>query len=311
MIYYRNAADMMNSVFSNLYKISGKIDLVVGVPRSGLLAASIIATYLHLPLVDVDDFLAGKIFKAGQRLTINQEKLFGKERLKVLVVDDSLSTGTQMRSVKSSVESSHVKHDIYYGAIYVVPGMENLLDFWCEIVPQPRYFQWNIYNSDIIPHSCVDIDGVLCRDPSSQENDDGENYVRFLKSVESKIIPSIKIGWLVTCRLEKYRSLTEEWLCNNKIAYDKLIMLDLPSKEARLKANIHSYFKARVYKETSAKLFIESSASQAEEVAKFTNKYTYCSETGEMLHYPTLISTSRKSLLDKIRYFRNKLLQTL
>ena len=38
--------------------------------------------------------------------------------------------------------------------------------------------------------SCLDIDGVLCRDPSPEENDDGPRYEKFLTETNPLVIPT-------------------------------------------------------------------------------------------------------------------------
>jgi len=41
-------------------------------------------------------------------------------------------------------------------------------------------FEWNALHHSNPERFCVDIDGVLCRDPTEAENDDGESYLEFL-----------------------------------------------------------------------------------------------------------------------------------
>ncbi len=130
---------------------------------------------------------------------------------------------------------------------------------------------------------CVDIDGVLCVDPTEEENDDGKKYESFLSNAAPLIIPTKRIGNLVTCRLEKYRALTKEWLTRHGVRYDKLYMLDLPNKKARLTADCHAKYKAKIYKDLGAPFFIESSLRQAVDIAKFSGKQVLCMETGEMV----------------------------
>lgn len=94
----------------------------------------------------------------------------------------------------------------------------------------------------------MDIDGVLCVDPTPEENDDGPRYREFLLNAQPLFIPRTEVGTLVTSRLEKYRPETMAWLKKNHVKYDKLVMLDLPNKEARQRANCHASFKAKEYK---------------------------------------------------------------
>ena len=91
------------------------------------------------------------------------------------------------------------------------------IDYFYRYLPLPRIFEWNLFHHPILEQTCVDIDGVLCNDPEESENDDGPKYEQFLRTVKPIYIPTKEIGWLVTCRLEKYRELTAEWLERNSV----------------------------------------------------------------------------------------------
>lgn len=55
-IEYRSIVDMNNIIVKNLQKLPHDIDLVVGIPRSGMLPANLIALYLNKPFTDIDSF---------------------------------------------------------------------------------------------------------------------------------------------------------------------------------------------------------------------------------------------------------------
>ncbi|MDR1591400.1 MAG: FkbM family methyltransferase [Prevotellaceae bacterium] len=145
-------------------------------------------------------------------------------------------------------------------------------------------FQWNYMNHGYIEQSCFDIDGVLCVDPTEEENDDGDKYRRFILNAKPLYIPHYNIYALVTSRLEKYRKETEEWLKKNNVQYKHLYMLDLSSKEERIRLNAHAKFKAEIYRRLDdTVLFYESNLSQAHEIAKITQKAVFCVETDELI----------------------------
>ena len=158
-----------------------------------------------------------------------------------------------------------------------------MVDYYFESVSLPRYFQWNILNHTVLEKSCFDIDGVLCVDPTSEQNDDGPKYRDFILNAEPLYIPKAKIGVLVTSRLEKYRSETEEWLRKNNVKYNKLVMLDLPDMKARQRANNHAAHKAGTYINSEYNLFFESALSQAIEINRITGKPVFCTENFEMI----------------------------
>ena len=60
-------------------------------------------------------------------------------------------------------------------------------------------------------------------------------------------------------------------------------MLNLPSKEERIKQKIHSKFKAEQYKKlTDTVLFIESNPQQAREIALLSGKTVMCVANDEI-----------------------------
>ena len=86
------------------------------------------------------------------------------------------------------------------------------------------------------------------------------------------------------------------WLKKNHVKYDKLVMLDLPNKEARQRANCHASFKAKEYKlSTTYKLFVESSLQQAIEINRLTKKPVLCTETFQMIYDSKSIYYNLKS----------------
>jgi uncharacterized HAD superfamily protein/hypoxanthine phosphoribosyltransferase len=278
-MYYRNVKDLNNIILKRLSIIPRDFDLIVGVPRSGMLPANLLALYLNRPYTDIHSFLNGHIYKAGAR-----SQFFDISEFKnILVVDDSIASGSAMVEVKESLKHLNEKFNIKYCAIYVIPGKEKMVDYFFEIVPLPRYFQWNILNHTTLEKACFDIDGVLCADPLPEQNDDGEKYTDFILNALPLFIPGSKIGTIVTSRLEKYRKETETWLAANNIKYNELVMLDLPNMEARQRANNHGDHKAKAYLSKPYVLFIESEYNQAVEINRLTKKPVLCTENFEMI----------------------------
>jgi len=290
-MYYRNISDLNQIILKRLNVLPRDFDLIVGIPRSGMLPANLLALYLNRPYTDIDSFLNGHIYKSGERGQFFDIKQFKK----VLVVDDSIASGSAMQKSKDRLKAVENDFDIKYCAIYVVPGKEKKVDYLFEVVPLPRYFQWNVFNHTSLEKACFDIDGVLCTDPNDEQNDDGEKYREFILNAPPLFIPGAKIGTLVTSRLEKYRTETETWLKNNNIRYNELIMLDLPDMKARQKANNHAGHKAKYYMEKPYVLFIESSLSQALEINRISKKPVLCTENFEMIFDAQSFSYNLKS----------------
>ncbi len=276
---YRNISDLNNIILKRLSIIPRDFDLIVGVPRSGMLPANLLALYLNKPYTDLHSFMNGHIYKAGARGQFFDVSAYKK----ILVVDDSVASGSALKECKENLKDLEGKFDIKYCAVYVVPGKEKTVDYYFESVGLPRYFQWNILNHTTLEKACFDIDGVLCADPLPEQNDDGEKYIDFILNAPPLFIPGAKIGTIVTSRLEKYRKETETWLKKYNIKYNELVMLDLPDMAARQRANNHGTHKANAFKSGPYVLFVESEMAQALEINRLTGKPVLCTENFEMI----------------------------
>lgn len=279
---YRSVQDMNQLIARHAGSLARQFDLVVGVPRSGLLAANLMALHTNLPLTDVQGLIEKRLLGAGRRLSIDPAIFFDQPR-RVLVIDDSLRRGIQMRQTRQVLAPIASQHELVFAAVYGMTQTRHHADLILEHCQGPRVFEWNLMHHRLLVCSCVDIDGVLCVDPTEQENDDGLRYERFVLNAQPLHLPTKPIGRLVTSRLEKYRRLTEQWLDAHGIQYGELIMLDLPSKAARVRRAIHGQFKGEVYRDCDARLFVESSARQAPQIADIAAKPVMCIESGQML----------------------------
>ena len=269
---FRTVNDLFACVRNNGYKFPRDIDLVVGVPRSGILAGCAVSLALHKPFIDLNNFLHGQLYSGfSRRNGIVPPQ--GDERLVVLIVDDSILNGNAMTLVRNAIESSGQEHRVIYAAVYGKTARHPEVDIVLEVCPPPRVFEWNIMNHAALGDCCVDLDGVLCVDPSAEQNDDGPKYIDFIRKARALNQPHYSIHSIVTSRLEKYRNETEEWLGKNGIRYKNLFMLDVATAEERRRNRLHGKFKAKIFSsQRECVLFIESERLQANEIHKLTGK---------------------------------------
>jgi orotate phosphoribosyltransferase len=253
-----------------------------------MLAASMLALHLHKPLTDVDNLLKGQLLGSGRRLTDETDLDVLSTARRILIVDDSLHTGRSMRAAQAKAEGHPLIGRLLWGAVYLPhSSSQHPVDVWHSVVPMPRAFEWNVLHHSRLGDACMDIDGVLCRDPSVDENDDGPTYERFLCEVPARLVPGSEVGWLVTSRLERYRRQTETWLAAQGIRYRHLIMHSAETAEQRRLAGDHAFSKARAYRDTGAWLFIESDVRQAQEIARLSRRSVYCTDARTMV-YPDM-----------------------
>lgn len=272
---YRNYQDLDLTIRKNIEKIqSGRYELIVGVPRSGMIPAYMIAMHLNIPVCSFIDLQNNYPFKQLGSRKIKKAITNPQDANKILIVEDSYVTGVKLHeNVKQLPKDIQEKSDVI--AIYSAVKEPNL-DYYLEFLPYPRIFEWNIFHHLIASSSAFDMDGVLCEDPTTEQNDDSENYRRFILNAKPKFLPTVPIKAIVTSRLEKYRQLTEEWLKTHKVEYEELIMLNLPNAEERQRHGSHGAFKAKEYKKIKYELFFESEYNQAIEINQLTKKPVYC-----------------------------------
>ncbi|REL24122.1 phosphoribosyltransferase [Rhodohalobacter sp. SW132] len=304
-LQYRSLSDLNHTIAKNLHKFPPNTDLVVGVPRSGLMAANIIALHLHLPLTDVNSFLNGKILSSGSRMNDTNKSFESMKN--ILVVDDSLSTGAAMEKTIQKIQGSYPDKSIQFAVAYLKPGMTHKVDIFLEECAIPRVFEWNMMNHSIINKSCVDIDGVLCKSPTFEENKDEKNYLHFLANAQPLLRTDYNVGILVTDRLEKYRPQTEAWLARHGITFDHLIMRNFSSQKGSRQAVDYGKFKGEIFaNQRNSTLFIESSYTQAKEIVKISGKPVYCVDKRQMI-WPSDLAVAKR----KFRSLQHRITQKL
>lgn len=263
---FKDAASMAQE-FSK--QIPNDYDLIIGNPRSGLWLAS---------------FLAGKF---GRPLSVPEEQPTEwasmnirpyKTAKRALLMDDTVSTGKSLTMALNAVKACfHGLSEVHTAALVVEPGAERKVDYYHAVIPHPRLFEWNIPHAKKGVLAC-DIDGVLCIDPPPDlEYKNEVEYSRFILTAQPHIIPTFEVDYLISCRLEKWRNLTNEWLRQNGVKHKELLLWNLPKPEGR--KGKHAGYKAGRISKCNVDYVIESSKEQAAFIAKQLNKPVLCIET--------------------------------
>lgn len=223
-LHFRNYADLVSAVRTLAAKLPPDVDAVLGVPRSGMIAASLLAVHMNLPLGVAGPEIKAMTFASGRRIGATTSRA-------PVVLEDSAYTGASLRASVAAVEGCDrvIPAAVYVSSPDIVPGL-----VWAEEVPSPRVFEWNLFGSEMIRSSLLDIDGVLCPDPTMPEEDE-EAYAKFLETTPPLHRPLFPVGGLVTNRLEIHREVTERWLARNGIQYESLRMAPFrtPSERRR------------------------------------------------------------------------------
>jgi uncharacterized HAD superfamily protein/orotate phosphoribosyltransferase len=305
---FRSVNDLFAAVRRNGHRIPPDVELVVGIPRSGVLAACAVSLITHKPYADLSAFLDGRIDTSFSKRRGVEERQPLWSPTSVLVVDDSVFSGQRLRQVREVIEGKGLKKNVRYAAVFGLESSHSEADLVLEECPYPRLFEWNVMNHPSLNACCVDLDGVLCADPSEEENDDGSRYIEFLQSARLLNAPRYTINSVVTSRLEKYRPQTEEWLKEQGINYGRLVMLDLPSGEERRRLGIHGQFKAEIFRQAKdCILFIESETHQARTIREISGKNVLAYK--EMLFFPEGGATVRRARQIAKRFLPQKVVK--
>ena len=254
------------------------MDLIVGVPRSGMIPALMLAELLNKRCTDIDSFLEGRETSCGKRGGMMRRGTPGK----VLVLDDSSCSGRSVDDVRGRLAAVAGRYDILYGCVYAESEkVRNTVDLFLEDITlegRVRYLkEWNILHlyRNSMEASMWDIDGLVCKDPPDDR--DTAAYERYLPNALPMVIPTCRVGAFVTYRLEKYRAVTEDWLCRHGAEYGRLMMFDAPSREVRNRAESSAGYKGRMYANAPwAQMFFESDPRQAERIFRTASKPVYC-----------------------------------
>lgn len=256
---------------------------IIGVARSGLCVAAMVAMLLHRPLSILRHSFRD-VIPAGHGWRLTGET--GPDGGRVVVIDDTVMTGNSFRDNLPVVTS--VYPGALSAAIYVNPAASIKPDIWVHDLKWPHLLEWNLFNSVLSQQLSCDFDGILCHDCPPGDDDDGPRYARFLATARPLYLPRrTTLPLIVTARLEKYRQQTEDWLRRHNVTVDRLVMGPWATLAERSQADI-AEFKAKHFAEFQKEkhtvrppLFIESDPGLAQRIARAAKGVVVCPAVGK------------------------------
>ena len=280
---YITIAEMVEDCKKHLLPKLANIELkgVAGVPRSGVLPASVCAVFLNLPLYGFSTETGFSKLSGGSSLGGRRMEFHDEPEGKILLLDDTYFTGDSMKSVRSSIK----RQDILYASLYVNPEKVKEVDIYGLKLQHPYFLEWCLFNSGYMSKAYLDFDGILCPNVPFDIANNEDKYIDYITNVEPyyENLPRIfKCQGIITARLEKYRGITEAWLEKYNVNYGELIMFPTEKKEERDQNHIEviGEFKGRQLEACAASLYIESEPSEAREIKKYTRKMVICPRSG-------------------------------
>ncbi len=202
MFGYVSFAQLSDAIRSRLYEIPADVDLIVGIPRSGMVPAYQIGLFLNRLVCDIENFIADGTISHGHTRKLGIALTSLRQAQHILLVDDSIASGGSMQKALARVRESGYTGRVSTCAAIVAPSHKHSVDVSFITMPQPRLFEWNAFHHACVENACFDLDGVLCVDPTAHDNDDGPRYEKFLANARPLFRPTLRLGHIVSARLE-------------------------------------------------------------------------------------------------------------
>lgn len=276
-------------LLADTYRLAGLLPPetagIVGISRSGLLPANLLAQHLHLPqwILRQDknaaqecDWRDGDVIEAGNGWRLHDRRPTDGP---LVVVDDTQMTGRSIRRARPIADAWAKRHgyELLYAVIYqnpLVPPRDRA-DLHVRPLHRPHFLEWNLFNSSHLPKLAFDIDGVLC-DERPRRDPFGPHGRPPLYPVRKGTLPLV-----VTGRYERHRRQTLAWFQKWGMRVQRLEMWPGTASE-RDRPGAVARFKADHFAKSGLSWFVESCPFQAEEIAQITGKPVICPAAGKV-----------------------------
>jgi len=242
-------------------------DVVVGIPRSGLLPASIIANMLNKSFASFEDLKQGYAFYKGHKMPSTHSK--------VLLVDDYIYSGYSFDVFKNKIRRFTDVDSVKTLSVFS-NGSDVKVDFVGKSISGRSLFEWNMLHREFNFEVGFDLDGVLCNERNIAGNNNLSNYKIEIKNAVPFMIPDYTINYIITNRLEQFRDVTEDWLFRNNVKYRQLLMWDNTWNN---RSGKYISSKIGMIRGTQIKLFFESDNNTAFEINKQLGIPVLCTNT--------------------------------
>lgn len=276
---------MGRDVLDLVGKMPANISMVCGIPRSGMIPASMLSTLLNLPLGEVSRTGEIRTLDRGVRMDVYGGRV--TEGIP-LIVDDTIYNGYQIQQLRRQIQQP-----VMYAVVYARPESFSLVDFYAKELPSPHLLEWNLFNGGIWNGNAsnailaggfaTDLDGILCFDCPLPDADGGpglDAYENWMRNARPKwLTRSVTTKLIVTARLEKYRPITEQWLKKWGVRWDKLIMH--PASAASQRGDVASW-KSQIISESTCGLYVESDPNLARQIAERCRKPVVCPDSEQV-----------------------------
>ncbi len=143
---YINIADLNKLLLQKLSLLPRHFDLIVGINEHGLIPANLLALYLNRPFSDMNSFVNGHIYKAGERGSFFETNQYKR----VLMIDDCLRTGETLRNAREKLAPLSEQFEFSYCAVYVQKDKADEVDYYFAYLKEPLFSQWHLMKEGIL-----------------------------------------------------------------------------------------------------------------------------------------------------------------
>lgn len=257
---YRSLKNLSDLVKKNIAGVP-RVDVVAGIPKSGMILASMIAALSNQPLANVSELITNSWRESKHGGRWNYPLYHPRT---ILLVDDSVSGGETIFAIKSELHRVLPDARIITLVAYRKPNSPSV-DIALETLEADRVFEWNWFkHKRHLGTAVLDIDGVIST-PTTPD---------YRMAGKPLFIPRRKVLAIATGRREWEWEDTERWLKLHNVEYGGIFYSsDVRSgRQTKLEAAI----------EMNAKWIVESDAGQAAWLRAHTGLPVLCIDTNEM-----------------------------
>jgi hypoxanthine phosphoribosyltransferase len=255
------------------------VDLIVGVARSGLFPAGVVAYHLHRPLWSVST--SAGLVDVGHGVRLEGMR---PEVKRIALIDDTAARGVAMGEAAAIVAKRWPAAELVRAVVYAHPHGAPAVDLAVRIYPGLHYLAWNWCNAGHGVGCAYDFDGILCLDPPAGLDESGPAYDAALAAAVPLFLPRrAAIPLIVTARPERSRALTLDWLDRHGVKVDELMMRGWEWGPGEWCDTRVGEWKAEVFGRSGLTMFAESTPAQAEIIALASGKPVLCPAAGRVI----------------------------
>lgn len=254
-------ADLVKDTLSLLRKLPPNLAGVAGIPRSGMIPASTLATSLHLPLYTLTHKGLNQI-GCGWRLS---DTVHEHREGPMLIVDDTSMYGGALNMAKDFWSKFGGGREAIFSTVYSSPLKYHrhgpMPDVFAVELDDPHLLEWCFFNCGFARRTAFDFDGVLT-----------------IEGTDKPLYKPVKypVELIVTGRLENHRDYSEGWLKRHGITVKKMVMWRGTLEERDESPEKIAEFKAEEFAKSGLRFFVESEPIQAAHIARLTKKLVIC-----------------------------------